>query len=369
MNAPLWSDGAAKERYLALPGDGKIEFDAIFFPDSATGRGPHGWKFPDGSVLVKTFFLDLEKGNPARRVRLETRILHHRRLVGTEEVGDQFWAGYTYLWDDDQADATLLESPTGLDRTYTIRDPAAPGGTRRQTWHFPSRAECMLCHTMPAKFVLGVNTLQMNRDFDYGGVVDNQLRAWEHAGLFTKPLPAPPEKLPGLVDYADKTKDLDRRARSYLHANCSHCHRAFGGGNANFQLLATLGLDEMGIVDVPPGQGTHDIPDARIVLPGDPGAFHDRPPDVDARRRADAHAGLDRWWTSRGWSSSAPGSGRCSGDASPGDRGSETSAAYAEWVDDAERQSGTLNCGRVRCSQWMGISTGIRTAGLHRFTQ
>ena len=103
----------------------------------------------------------------------------------------------------------------------------------------------------------------MNRDFDYGGVVDNQLRAWEHAGLFTKPLPALPDKRPTLVDYADKTKDLDRRARSYLHANCSHCHRAFGGGNANFQLLATLSLDEMGIVGVPPVQGSHDIPRTR----------------------------------------------------------------------------------------------------------
>lgn len=270
VNAPLWSDGAAKERYLALPEDGKIEYDAIFFPDVATGRGPHGWKFPDGTVLVKTFFLDLEKGNPARRVRLETRLLHHERLVGTEEVGDQFWRGYTYIWDDDQADATLLESPAGLDRTYTIRDPGAPGGSRRQTWHFPSRAECMLCHTMPAKFVLGVNTLQMNRDFDYGGVVDNQLRAFEHAGLFKKPLPAPPETLPRLADYADATKDLDRRARSYLHANCAHCHRAFGGGNANFQLLANLALDEMGIIGVPPGQDAQGIPDARIVQPGDP---------------------------------------------------------------------------------------------------
>ena len=111
MNAPLWSDGAAKERYLALPGDSKIEFDAIFFPDVATGRGPHGWKFPDGTVLVKTFFLDLEKGNPARRIRLETRILQHKRLVGTEEVGDQFWRGYTYVWNDEQTDATLLDEP------------------------------------------------------------------------------------------------------------------------------------------------------------------------------------------------------------------------------------------------------------------
>ena len=204
VNAPLWSDGAAKERYVAIPGNSKIEFDAIFFPDVATGRGPHGWKFPDGTVLVKTFFLDLENGNQGRRIRLETRILQHKHLVGTEEVGDQFWRGYTYVWNDDQTDATLLDNPNGLDRIYTIIDRDAPGGQRRQTWHFPSRTECMVCHTMPAKFVLGVNTLQMNRDFDYGGVVDNQLRAWEHIGLFTKPLPAKPENLPSLVDYADE---------------------------------------------------------------------------------------------------------------------------------------------------------------------
>jgi len=270
VNAPLWSDGADKERYLALPGDSKIEFDAIFFPDVATGRGPHGWKFPDGTVLVKTFFLDLEKGNPARRIRLETRILQHKRLVGTEEVGDQFWRGYTYVWNDEETDATLLDNPNGLDRTYTIRDRDAPGGQRRQSWHFPSRTECMVCHTMPAKFVLGVNTLQMNRDFDYGGVVDNQLRAWEHIGLFIKPLPAPPEKLPSLVDYSDERKDIDRRARSYLHANCSNCHRAFGGGNADFQLVATLSLDETGIIGARPSQGTFGIPNARVVMPGDP---------------------------------------------------------------------------------------------------
>jgi uncharacterized repeat protein (TIGR03806 family) len=270
VNAPLWSDGAVKQRFLAIPGEGRIEFDTIFFPESATGRVPHGWKFPDGTVLVKTFFLDLEKGNPARRIRLETRLLHHERLVGTEEVGDQFWRGYTYVWDDNQSDATLLDDPRGLDRTYTIADREVPEGSRRQTWHFPSRTECMLCHTMPAKFILGVNTLQMNRDFDYGGVVDNQLRAWEHAGLFAKPLPAPPEKLPSLVDPADHTQDLDRRARSYLHANCSHCHRAFGGGNANFQLLATIPLEETAIVGARPALGAFGIPDARIVVPGDP---------------------------------------------------------------------------------------------------
>jgi uncharacterized repeat protein (TIGR03806 family) len=271
VNAPLWSDGAVKERYAAIPGAGRVEFDAITFPESSSGSGPFGWKFPDGTVLVKTFSLDLDPGDPSRRVRLETRLLHHKRLVGTEEVGDQFWSGYTYLWTDDQSDAILLEDPKGLDRHYTVRDPSAPDGTRRQTWHFPSRTECMVCHTMPAKFVLGVNTLQMNRDVDHGRGPENQIDAWERAGLFAKPLPAPADRLPALVDYADESKGLDRRARSYLHANCAHCHRAFGGGNAEFQLLATLGLGQTGLLGARPTQGDFGLTDAKVVAPGDPG--------------------------------------------------------------------------------------------------
>jgi len=270
VNAPLWSDGASKERYLAIPGDGRIEFDAVAFPESPQGAGPFGWKFPDGTVLVKTFFLEMEKGNPATSRRLETRILHHERLVGTEEVGDQYWRGYTYLWDEDQTDAILLEDARGRDRTYTIRDRGLPGGERRQTWHFPSRTECSLCHTMPAKFVLGVNTLQMNKDHDYNGVVDNQIRTWEHLGLFTKPLPAPPERLPRLADPQDQRQSLDRRARAYLHANCAQCHRAFGGGNAEFQLIYTLDLAASGTIRAHPAQGDLGIPDARIIAPGDP---------------------------------------------------------------------------------------------------
>src|SRR6185369_16249386 len=135
---------------------------------------------------------DMEAGNPASRKRLETRLLHHERLAGTEEIGDKVWRGYTYVWNEAQTDAELLDAK-GLDRELTIRDAGAAGGTRKQTWHFPSRAECTLCHTMPAKFVLGVNTLQMNKDHTYpGGVVANQLRTLDHLGIFTSPLPKPP---------------------------------------------------------------------------------------------------------------------------------------------------------------------------------
>lgn len=266
VNVPTWSDGAVKERFLAVPGNSQIEFEAITYPQPALGAPP-GWKFPDGSVLAETISIEMVQGNPASRRRLETRILHHERLAGGENVGDQYWQGYTYLWNEEQTDAVLLEDPNGLDRVLTIRDAGAPGGKRQQTWHFPSRAECTVCHNMAAKYSLGATTLQMNKDHDYGGTVDNQLRALEHIGLFTKPLPKRPDELPRLADH---TAGLTERARSYLHVNCSHCHRKWGGGNAEFQLLATLKLDQLGIAGVRPAQGSFQVSRAEVLAPGDP---------------------------------------------------------------------------------------------------
>lgn len=269
VNAELWSDGAVKERYLAIPGEGKIEYNSMTYPQPAPGSQP-GWRFPDGTVLVKSFFLDLEPGNPKSRKRLETRLLHVARYPGSEEVGDQVWNGYTYLWNDEQTDAELIEAK-GLDKKYTIKDPKAPGGEREQVWHFPSRAECNMCHTVTAKYALGVNTAQMHKDHDYGGgVVANQLTTLEQLGYFTKALPEKPiPRSPKIVDHRDKAESLDLRARSYLHANCSHCHRKWGGGNAEFQLLATLPLGETGTVDVRPAHGTLDLKDPRLLVPGD----------------------------------------------------------------------------------------------------
>jgi uncharacterized repeat protein (TIGR03806 family) len=269
VNSPLWSDGAEKDRFIALPGLSKIEFEAVTYPQPAPGSTP-GWRFPDGTVLVKTFSLEMEQGNPASRRRLETRILHHQRAPGDDnEYGAQVWNGYTYLWNDDQTDAELIEA-RGLDREYAIHDRAAPGGTRRQTWHFPSRAECALCHTMAAKYVLGVTTLQMNRNHDYSGSVANQLATFDHLGMFTKPLPAEPEKLGRLDDYRDPSLPVDARSRAYLHANCSHCHRKWGGGNADFQLLATLPIDQTGTLNVVPVHGAFGLKDSRYIVPGHP---------------------------------------------------------------------------------------------------
>ncbi len=64
VNSPLWSDGAVKTRWMALPANSKINF-------SATGE----WKFPDGTVFVKNFSLPVDDTNPKILRRLETRLL------------------------------------------------------------------------------------------------------------------------------------------------------------------------------------------------------------------------------------------------------------------------------------------------------
>jgi uncharacterized repeat protein (TIGR03806 family) len=269
VNAPLWSDGAEKERFLALPGDSQIELDAVTYP-----HGPsypdRGWRFPDGTVLVKTFSLPMRQGDAGSQRRLETRILQHRKMPGNDdEYGAQYWYGYTYLWNDEQTDAELL-GPAGLDREYSVQDDAAEGGARTVKWHFPSRAECTLCHTMAAKYVLGVTTLQMNKDHDYGGTIANQLATLDHLKIFKTPLAKPPAELPRLVDYRDESQDRHLRARAYLHANCAHCHRKWGGGNADFELQASFPLAETRSVNTRPGQGAFGLADPRVIVPGDP---------------------------------------------------------------------------------------------------
>jgi uncharacterized repeat protein (TIGR03806 family) len=269
VNAQLWSDGATKERYLALPGNSQIDFDAVIYPYGDIHPGhPRGWRFPNGTVAVKTFFLDLDPSAPDKgRRRLETRLLHFETRPGTEEYGDGYWRGYTYEWNDEQTDAVLVDR-AGKDRTFTIKE---KGGGRKQTWHFPSRSECTGCHTMPAKYVLGLNTLQMNRDHDYGGGrVANQLRTLEHLGVFKAPLPKPPEELPKLADYQDRKQPVDARARAYLHANCAHCHMKWGGGNAEFELLATMDLKSTKVLSDPPRQGKFGLTDPGLVVPGSP---------------------------------------------------------------------------------------------------
>jgi uncharacterized repeat protein (TIGR03806 family) len=244
---PFWSDGAIKSRWIAVPAE-------------PIGFAPTGeWRFPGGTVLAKHFDLPVDDGDPTIRKRIETRLL----VVG--DTGNVY--GAVYRWRDDASDAELLED--SLTEDIPIR--TADGGTRTQTWYYPSRDDCLECHTDEAGGVLGVKTRQMNRAIRYpaSGLTDNQLRAWSHAGLFDA---GPDEvRIPTLDRLApadDTTRSLEDRARSYLDANCSQCHRPGGTTAAYFDARYDTPLEEQGLVGGPVlyDQG---IDRARVVSPND----------------------------------------------------------------------------------------------------
>jgi uncharacterized repeat protein (TIGR03806 family) len=240
----FWSDGAAKSRWVSLP-PGKIGFS----PDGE-------WKFPAGSVFVKHFDLPVDDTDPRIRRRLETRLLVRDQNGGVY--------GATYKWRADNSDAELLTDAV----TESIRIKTATG-TREQTWYYPSRKDCLTCHTANAGGVLGLKTRQMNRDITYpGGVSDNQLRAWNHLGLFDAALSTTDlAALPTLAARTDTSRSLEDRARSYLDANCSQCHRP-GGTVANFDARYTTPLAKQGLIEGPVVIDEN-IDRSRVIAPKD----------------------------------------------------------------------------------------------------
>ena len=246
VNASAWNDGATAQRWMAIPGDGHPSYNA-----------GAGWGFPDGTALVQTLSLEAEVGNPESRIRIETR-------VQLRQQGE--WAGYSYRWNDDQTQAELVPGE-GATAEIVIRDSSAPGGTRHQAWRFPSRAECAMCHSRAATYVLGTSGAQLQREHDYGGStgLKNQLQQLAAMGVLES---APDLPGPQVNPYADD-QDIDARARSYLHVNCSHCHVEAGGGNARMDLRLVATQNAMGVFDARPQHTTFGISDAMLVAPGD----------------------------------------------------------------------------------------------------
>ncbi len=203
VNAPYWSDGAIKTRWFSIP----------TVASRITYRATNTWTFPATTIWIQNLELELTNGVPASRRRVETRFL----------VRSTATYGVTYRWDESQTNATLVPDE-GMDETFVLND----GGTMRtQTWHYPSRAQCLNCHVGSLNAALGFTTPQLNRDFDYGGVTDNQLRALNNAGYFTASAPATNLNiLRSLAPLTSEAHSVEHRVRSYLTANCVHCHAA-----------------------------------------------------------------------------------------------------------------------------------------------
>ena len=228
VNAPFWSDGAAKERWIGLPNGQNIAV-----PDSGD------WEPPNGTVLVKHFRLGSQL--------VETRLFMRHP--------DGIWAGYTYQWNGTQTDATRI---TG----------GATVNVGNQTWIFPSEAQCMQCHTQAAGFSLGLETAQQNGNHTYPQTARtaNQLTTLNAINVLAPPTGPNP---PAFADPTDTSRSLSDRARSYLHTNCANCHRPQGPTPTALDLRHSTPLSQTGACDVAPSRGDLGLANARILAPGD----------------------------------------------------------------------------------------------------
>jgi len=231
INAPFWSDGAVKTRYMAVPGG-----------ETITLQADGDFDFPIGSVLMKNFRLNGQL--------VETRLMMHHTNGN--------WRGYSYEWNAEQTEATRVDGG----KTAEIQG---------QTYTWPSSDQCTQCHTSIAGFALGPEIAELNGDFTYpaSGTLANQLFTLDHIGMFSTALPDSVFNLDALADPNDTNADINDRARAWLHSNCSQCHRDGGPTPVSLDFRYTTALSATGACDVAPSAGDLGIVNARIIAPGE----------------------------------------------------------------------------------------------------
>ncbi len=221
---PMWQDGATATRFVALPEGKSIKTTVSGKADKLNYKV----EWPSDSVLARTISL---------KKKIETQVLH---------FDGETWNGYSYRWNDANTDAELV----GVDGEEFTLD-------NKQPWRIHGRAECARCHTNWSGFALGFQPDQL---VSIGGkqpadVLDAVFmdRLKNH-----------------LVSSHDANADLELRARSWLHANCAHCHRRHGGGSVQLMVNADLPTTETMMIYEKPVRGDFGIADSAVIYPGAP---------------------------------------------------------------------------------------------------
>lgn len=273
LNTPLFSDYAHKLRTVWMP----TGVAATFEPEKTID-------FPVGTIISKTFYYPrstatgdvagavLGNDQPAPPMPADGMPLADLRLVETRLLvrREDGWVALPYVWNAEQTDAVLARA--GDEFPLDLRRDDGP--SERFTYVVPNSNQCAGCHATDNKArriePIGPKARHLNRDYDYGQGLENQLAHLQRIG-YLKNLPTPTQ-VARLADWRDSQQPLEQRARAYLDINCGHCHSPDGPANTSGLMLdiATRDTLRLGLCKPPvaAGQGTGDH--LFDIVPGKP---------------------------------------------------------------------------------------------------
>ena len=203
LASPLFTDYAEKQRLIKVPFNATLTKVNDGLPD-----------FPDGTILVKTFFYyqDAQKPELGKRI-IETRILQKNNSI---------WNVGTYLWNEAQTNATFIESGYNTSVNWIDRERKP----QVIAYHVPNSRECAACHQSDKEIIpIGPKLRNLNRDVIVEGVSKNQLIHFQDLGLIDG---FNIDDIGNLPAYSNSDISLEERGRAYLEINCAHCHRDNG---------------------------------------------------------------------------------------------------------------------------------------------
>lgn len=204
----LFSNYAKKKRFIWMPKNTKANFIAA----------DKSFDFPNGTVLIKTFYYENVLPNNTTQ-NIETRLLINNNGI---------WKAYNYIWNDLQTEAFLDTNQQGSSLNISWLE---NGISKTVDYKIPSQTECITCHkinvsnTNESLSPIGTKPQNLNFIYQYANKSNNQLLEWKSRGFLGNDTPT---NLVSVVNWEDASQSLELRARSYLDANCAHCHRENG---------------------------------------------------------------------------------------------------------------------------------------------
>jgi uncharacterized repeat protein (TIGR03806 family) len=215
LNTPLFSDYSEKLRFVKLPPNTSVQYQAETV-----------LSFPEGTMLIKNFYYPSATDTTQRKL-IETRLLINR---------EGNWVPLTYVWSDDQSDAYLTLA--GDEKEVSWKD--ANQSIHQVRYVVPNQNQCKGCHNVNESVQpIGPSVRQLNGTYAYATGTENQLSYWSNHGMLSQ-LPAL-STIPATPVWNDaSTGSLDARARAYLAINCAHCHRREGPAQTSGLFLTEL---------------------------------------------------------------------------------------------------------------------------------